>query len=227
MRARPASLALAVLVAVLGPLAACGGDDSGAATTTEGPTTTSTLPVMPADFDWWQPVKVPLGHGWTLAACTEPDPDEDNPGQHGRLCATHQGGRQAVVKFFRFDAPPDGDLNAHAARFVQDFIADRRQGCGAEYRVTAEKIEPVDAPDGAARRYGFRGGATGSPDTERTVQWAGIRGDALEIVSVSGYDPGSCVTPIGEGTLQDLTDLIPGVDELVRAAGMPGPKPGT
>ena len=77
-----------------------------------------------------------------------------------------------------------------------------------------------------ARRYGFTGGAQGSPTTEHTVQWAGIRGDALAIITISVYDPGSCIVPDGEGTVQDLEEVQPGIDALVEASGLQGPPPG-
>jgi hypothetical protein len=210
-------------------IAACGDDGSTRTVTTEA--TTTTLPPMPADFDWWDPSPTPIGGGWVVERCTDDllpqsvrttiDAAKNRP----VLCIDHPDGRHAIVRLFRFQAPADGDLNAHAGRFVDDFVADRKQGCGEGYRVKADPIVPEHAVDGDLRRYGFTGGATGAGTTEHTVQWAGIRGPALEIITISVYDPGSCIVPDGEGTLQDLEEVLPGFDALVQAVGMPGEPP--
>jgi hypothetical protein len=206
----PALVCLALVLT-----AACGGDDEEPPSTT-APTTSTTLPAMPADFDWWHPTaRVPLGGGWTFGACEGDDPS---------LCYEHPDGRHGIVELFRLNAGPDFDLNDWAARFVSDFVDDRTKGCGASYRVEAEPIEALDLPDGPVRRYGFAGGAEGAPNTERTIQWAGVRGDGvLVIVVLSGYDPGSCVAGEGEGTLQDQEEVVPGIQALLLASGLPDP----
>jgi hypothetical protein len=203
-----------VLLALALVLAACGGDDDGSSSDTTERTTT-TLPVMPADFDWWNPVEVPLGDDWVLHACE---------GEDTSLCFEHPEGGSGVLELFRFDAPADFNINAHAARFVEDFRNDRRLGCGVEYRVEPEPIEALELPDGPARRYGFHGGSQGSVDTERTIQWAGLRGTSLVIVTLSGYDPGSCVAALDEATLEEMTAVLDGIHALVLAAGLPKPE---
>lgn len=232
MARRIALIALAVLAAL--PLAACGGgddDDGDRGEPADRSSTTVTLPPMPADFDWWDPSPTPIGRGWILQRCTEDLlPASVRTTVAGAppsvLCFDHPDGRHGIVRLFRFLAPADGDLNAHAARFVDEFIADRKQGCGEAYVVKAEPIVALDLPDGPARRYGFTGGASGAGTTERTVQWAGIRGGAIEIVTISVYDPGSCIVPDGEGTLAALEEVLPGIDALLTAAGLPGEPPG-
>jgi hypothetical protein len=219
---------VAVPLALLAAACGSGGDDE-PTDTTEAPTTT--LPVMPTDFSWWDPSPTPIGAGWVLERCTDDllpatvrstiVPDKPRP----VLCFDHPDGRHGILKIFRFLAPEDGDLNAQAARFVDDFVADRRQGCGENYLVKADPIVPLELPDGTARRYGFTGGATGSPTTEHTVQWAGIRGPALVIVTISVYDPGSCIVPDGEATLDDLDEVQPGIEALISASGLPGEPP--
>lgn len=215
-------LPLTVLLVVALAATACGGggDDEADATTTS---TSTTLPTMPTDFRWWDPSPNPLGGGWVLHRCTVEVGQEADPAQ---LCFDNPDGRKGVVRLFRFLAPDDGDLNAHAGRFVDDFITDRKDGCGKEYVVKAEPIVAVDANGGRVVRYGFTGAFSGSPVTERTVQWAGIRGEALEIITLSAYDPGSCVVPNGEATLDAVDEVIPGIDALVSASGLQGPKPG-
>jgi hypothetical protein len=203
-----------VAVALVIGAAACGGGDDDTSAPPPS-TTTTTLPDMPADYDWWHPPdEVSLGGEWVLKPCEGDDPT---------LCYEHADGRRGTVELYRFAAPADPNLNAHAAKFVEDFLADRRAGCGAEYRVTAEPIDPLELPDGPGRRYGFAGGATGAPDTERTIQWAGIRDIALVIVTISAYDPGACVAAEGEGTLEDLEEILPGLHALIQASGLPDP----
>jgi hypothetical protein len=219
MLARPLAWGLLALPVLLVPAACGGGSQDAATTTTSTIATTTTLPAMPADFDWWAPAaRVALGHGWTVGACTGTTP----PTSKGKaLCLDNKDGRTAVVEHFRFAAPADGDLSHHATQFVADFLADRKAGCGAGYQVEAEPTIALDLRDGQAKRYGFMGGYEGAPKTERTVQWAGVRGPALVIVTISGYDPGSCIPNTGQGTLDDLGQIVPGLDALVVAAGLP------
>lgn len=220
LRRRPAALVAPALVPVLLLVAAAGcsggDDDDGGAGSDTTERTTTTVPAMPADFDWWNPAgEVPLGDGWVLRACE---------GDDGTLCFEHPEGRTGIIELFRFDAPADLNINAHAARFVEDFRNDRKLGCGAEYRVEPEAIEALELPDGPARRYGFRGGAQGSVDTERTIQWAGLRGTSLVIITLSGYDPGSCVAALDEATLEEQAAVLDAVHALVLAAGLPTPE---
>jgi hypothetical protein len=220
MRSRSVALGLVAAVALLSSTACGGSSGKGASTsTTAAQTTTTALPAMPTSFSWWSPAPTALGNGWTISSC---DPSQQVPQSQGKvLCLNNKDGRQAVLEHFRFAAPADGNLNHHAAQFVQDFLNDRKAGCGQAYRVDAEPIDALNLPDGPARRYGFTGGAANAPNSERTVQWAGIRGPALVIVTISGYDPGSCVPSSGQGTLEDLTEIIPGLHALVLAAGLP------
>ena len=217
MRTRPLTWGLITLPVLLATVA-CGSGGGSAATTTSTIATTTTLPAMPADFNWWTPTPTPIGHGWTIGPCTA----GEAPASKGKaLCLTSKGGHDAVVEHFRFAAPADGNLNHHAAQFVEDFRADRQAGCGEAYILEADPILALDLRDGPAKRYGFTGAYRGAPKTERTVQWAGIRGPALVIISISGYDPGSCIPNTGQGTLQDLDEIIPGLNALVLSAGLP------
>ena len=91
----------------------------------------------------------PLGGDWVLGACEGDDPT---------LCYEHPDGRHGIVELFRFAAPADCNLNAHAAA-VRRRLHRRPQGRAAarQYRVVAEPIEAARA----ARRH--RPGATASP----------------------------------------------------------------
>jgi hypothetical protein len=220
MRARTVTAVLLAAAALL-CVPACGGGGGGddASSSSTKPTTATTTPALPASFDWWSPQTTALGHGWTIGPCA---PAQQVPKSQGRVdCLNNADGRQAVVEHYRFNAPADRDMDHHAAQFMQDFTADRKAGCGAGYRVVAEPVVPLTLPDGDAREYGFHGGFAGAPDTERTIQWAGIRGDVLVIVTISAYDPGSCVPNSGQGSVDDLKVLVPAVDRLVRGFGLP------
>lgn len=157
MRTRTLGTGLVVLAALVG-MAACGGGSPAAAPTTTATTDvpTTTLPVMPTNFDWWAPTATPIGHDWTIGPCLA----AGAPATKGKaLCLQGKGGHQAFLEHFRFSAPGDPDLTHHATQFVSDFLKDRTTGCGQAYRVTAEPVVPLTVPDGPAVRYGFTGGA--------------------------------------------------------------------
>lgn len=213
-RAR-AAIAPSVLALVL--LACGGGDDDGADTTTSAPTTTTTaLDTTGFDqFDWRNPQPLAVGHGWTLADCEGDEP---------LLCLTHDDGRTARLEHRRFQGEiAQVEITAHAARFVEEFTKDRTAGCGSGYQVVPEEHEHLFLADGPALRYGFSGGAGGTASviTERTLQWGALRDGTLVLVTLSGYNPGSCLSPEGEGLLDDLEELVPSIDALLTAAGMP------
>ena len=220
MRARTLTAGLLAAAALLAaPACGGGGSGDGGGSTTTKATTSTTTPALPDAFDWWSPQTTQLGRGWTIGPCA---PAQQVPKSQGRVdCLNNEDGRQAVVEHYRFSASADRDLDHHAAQFLHDFTADRKAGCGAGYRVDAEPVVPLTLPDGDARRYGFQGGFAGAPETERTVQWAGYRDDVLVIVTLSAYDPGSCVPNTGQGSLDDLRQLVPAVDRLVLKYGLP------
>lgn len=222
------SLLALLAVLLLAPLAAaCGGDGDDTPTTTLAPPTT--LPAMPTDFSWWDPSPTPIGQGWVLTRCTDPHPelDRQSPGQaSGVVCLEHPDGRRGLVRLYRDDTTAETDLDAYAAHVVETITTDRKQGCGKGYEVASEPVDLLKLPEGPTRRYGFTGGSTGSVTTERTVQWAGLRGTALEIITVAAFDPGSCIVPQGDATLASQLQIVPGIEALIVASGFEGPKPG-
>ena len=194
---------LIVLVIGAGLLAAaCGSDEEPTSATS---TTSSAVPAVAVD--WEKLGSHDLGSGWTLR-----DAEGDAPIveilEDGRLV-----GSLEVVSFplatlpevtaARRDGGAGAALAAHASSFFTAIREDRRAGCGSDYRFRPDEPETVELLDGAAIRYGFTGGVTGAE--ERTVQWAGIRGDALVILSVPAYDPGSCLGT--EGAELDVATL--------------------
>ena len=209
-------LALVVLIA----LAACGGGSSTAATTTTTtePTSTTTLPVMPSTFDWWAPTATPIGHGWTIEAL----PAGPGAGEQGP--APLPAGRRPPPGLPRALPLPGADRpRPHPPR--RPVRGGLPEGPHVRLRPAVpgggRTGRPETVRDGTAVRYGFTGGAASAADSERTVQWAGVRGSALVIVTISGYDPGSCLPNTGQGSLDDLKDIIPGLDALIRASGLP------
>ena len=219
MRARTVTAGLLAAAALLWAPACGGGGSHDASSTTAKATTTTTTPPLPATFDWWSPQTTQLGRGWTIGPCA---PAQQVPQSRGRVdCLNNEDGRQAVVEHYRFTLPADPNLDHHAAQFQKDFLADRKAGCGAGYRVLPEPVVAMTLPDGDARRYGFHGGFAGAPDTERTVQWAGIRSNVLMIITISAYDPGSCVPNTGQASVDDLRQLVPAIDRLVLKYGFP------
>jgi hypothetical protein len=219
MRARSLTVGLLGAAALL--TAACGGGGSkdGATTSTKA-TTATTTPALPATFDWWAPQTTQLGHGWTVGPCAPAQLVPSTPG--GKvLCLNDEDGRQAVIAHFRLTPPADGQVSSFTTRFKQEIATDRKAGCGSGYRIEDEPPVPLTPPDGDARRFGFTAGFNNAPDTERTVEWAGIRGASLVVLSIVGYDPGSCLQNTGQGSLADLRQLVPAIDRLVLKFGLP------
>ena len=204
------TLAAVAIAAVLST--GCGSDDPDG-TTDPTSTTTSTTAASAgglADFDWSAPEPTALEGGWTIADCA---------GDAPVLCLTHEDGRTTKVEHLRFELP-GGTLREHAARYVADLVVDRAAGCGEDYHVDADLLVDLDTADGPVLRYGFLGG-TGDVPTERTVQWAGERDGGLVLVTLAGFDAGSCLAPEGDGTVADVGQLIDGLDTLISAAGLP------
>ena len=225
-----------ILLALGLALSACGGDadgsgsDGGSAATT--PTTADEPRVV--RVDWLDPsLSVDLGGGYTLQHCEGAAPVH---------CLTKDGVPAGLLELASYPltsldaltkARARGErvaLEAHVDDFLTSFRADRRQGCGPEYVVTPEPVRFVDAPDGLLASYGFRGApGDGAAPTERTLQWAGLRGSNLELVSISAFDPTSCVESGSEGTISELQEVETRLRQLVEGNPLPvevGPAPG-
>ena len=206
-----------------------GGDEGPAATT---PTTADEPDVV--QVDWLDPaLSVDLGGGYTLRHCEGAAPVHcltkgDDPAGLVELASYPLTSLDALSQ-----ARARGErvaLEAHVDDFLTSFRADRRQGCGPEYVVTPEPLRFVDAPDGLLASYGFRGGpGEGAAPTERTLQWAGLRGSNLVLVSISAFDPTSCVESGSEGTIAELHEVEARLRSLVEGNALPaevGPAPG-
>ena len=194
---------------------------------TSAASTTSTTPDLEAAprFAWTSLVDVDLGAGWHLV---------DGEGDAPVVEVERDGEVVGIVELVAFplDTLPtvsrrlaeDGEraaLAAHAEGYLREFREDRRQGCGPDHQFTPEPVVERSFPDGVAVRYGFTGGV-GSEQTERTIQWAGIRGDDLVIVSVAAYDEGSCIGTEGaELTTSELAELEPLLAPAAEANPLP------
>ena len=216
---------LVVTLVALLLMSACGGGSSDAAadedrapTTTSPPTTSTTEPdpePEPADpitVDWTGRTVDPASvDGWSLAFC-----EGDGP----FVCVTRNGRTVGAVELLSYDRRAaldefDGDLRAWAEDHERVIAEDRAEGCGADYRLTAE--EPADAI--VAGRQGLRvvlTGGTGDDVTERNVAYVVVRDDDFFLVGANAYDPDGCIGTEGSDWTTD--DLVAFEDVLAAMA---------
>jgi hypothetical protein len=159
----------------------------------------STLPEPPTTPISWSSVGVhDLGEGWSLR-----DAEGDGP----FIDVFLHDRRVGSIELVSFPLESLGEevvtLRAHVEDFVDTLRDDRRAGCGPRYPFEATPVVELDLPDGEAVRYGFRGGRPGRQ--ERSLQWAGIRGERLVIISVNAYDSLGCLG--SEGGDMDVATL--------------------
>lgn len=224
------------VVGVLALTAACGGDgdggntgDGGGGDDRPGAATTSTAVADAADVptidDWLDPeLSVDLGRGFRLTHC-----EGDAP----VLCVTGDGEDRGIVELSSFPVEsldevraalprgPKAALEAHVGDYLASLREDRENGCGAGYVVTPLPTTVTEGADGPVASYGFTGARRGEAVSERTVQWAALRGDNLVLVNLSGYDEGSCVPAEGEGTVADVVALEPRLRPVIEANPLP------
>jgi hypothetical protein len=216
---RHLSLLAGLAVAVL---PACGGDHqavSASTTSTVAPT---------AAINWNAPAPTDVGRGWSIRDC-----EGDAP----LVCVDRDGVPAGVLEIGRFplNSLPDvvaaqqgsGDraaLDTQARVFLRDLSADRKEGCGLGYGIASAPVVHLRAADGPVVRYGFTGtGDDGSP-SERIVQYAGIRGTTLVILTANAYDVGGCLPPEGTAfTSGLLAEFEPLLEAAVKASPFPSP----
>ena len=186
-----------------------------------GTGTTVTVPDRPGPLvDWARPVPVDLGDGWAVA-----DTEGDGP----FLTVLRHGRTVGFVEYLDFPLEgPAADeraaLDAHVADFVQAIGEDRSGVPISGYRFDPDPAVHLPAADGSLVRYGFRGTYPDGRPSERTIQWAGIRGGRLVLVAAAANDPGGLFPPEGvEFTSADLDAVAERLDRLVRASGLPDP----
>ena len=203
-------------------LSACSSDHqavSASTTTTVAPT---------AAIDWTAPAPTDVGQGWSVRDC-----EGDAP----LVCVDRDGAPAGVLEIGRFPLDSlsevvaarqqDGDraaLDTQAKVFLRDLSADRKEGCGIGYGIAPAPVAHLRAADGPVVRYGFTGtGDDGSP-SERIVQYAGIRGTTLVILTANAYDVGGCLPPEGTAfTSGLLAEFEPQLEAAVKTSPFPAP----
>lgn len=212
---------------------ACSGEGEAVSVppTTSVPTSTTATstprPEAPVDWSALGSEPVAIGGGWTLADAEGEGPLFD-VGRDGRLL-----GQLEVVSFpvetldgMRETLAGGGTeidaLQEHAQGYLGSFRIDRAAGCGAGYAFRADPVEILGTPDGAAVRYGFTGVLAGGAPSERVLQFAGLRGEDLVILTATAADEGGCLSPEGPTfTTEQLDLLAPVLAEVVPGSGLP------
>ena len=161
----------------------------------------------------WASIKpTDLGDGWRVQDC-----DGDAP----FVCVARNDEILGVMEVLRL--PTEGrTLDQHVTGYYESIKNDRKDGCGADYKIATEPVRPVTAPDGDVIRYGFTGALGNAPGiSERVIQFAGIRDDKLVILAASANDDGGCLSREGEFTTAQLRDFEPRLALLVNSSGLP------
>lgn len=197
---RPFTVIAALVVATLVALGVTVAADEGGTDERAGPA-----------FDWAGRAPVDLGGGWSVA-----DAEGDGPFVEVRLDGE-------VVGFLEYlDVAVEGTLDDHVAAFVDAIGADRANAPIAGYRFVPDRAVHLTAVDGPIVRYGFTGTLPDGSPSERTFNWAGIRGGRLVLVSAQANDPGGLFPPEGVAlTTDQLESVVDRLDRLVRASGLP------
>ena len=212
---------------------ACRGDAEGeggaGGPAAPGPSRPSSTTVVNADVprvdDWLaSDLSLALGGGIALTHC-----DGDAP----VLCFSRDGGERGILELSSFpiaslDAVRGAQakgaraaLEAHVAEYLASLRDDRVAGCGDGYVVTALPTTFTEGPAGPVASYGFAGARRGEAVSERTVQWAALRGENLVLLNLSGYDDGSCVPAEGEGSVADAVAVEVRLRPVVEANPLP------
>ena len=215
---RTVPVAVATGALALGALYATG-DDAGTGPT--GPTVTTQVEASPV-VDWAQHRGADLGGGWSVV-----DTEGDGP----MLTVLEHGRTVGFIEYLDFPLEmPAGDtratLDAHVGEYVEAIGADRANMPIEGYRFVPDPVVHATASDGAIIRYGFRATMPDGRPSGRTVQWAGIRAGRIVLVSAAANDPGGLFPPEGTELTSAQLDAVAGrLDRMVRASGLPLPRP--
>jgi hypothetical protein len=209
-------------LAAMALLPACSGDHQAVSAST-----TSTAPPPPPAINWSAPGSTDVGGGWAVHDC-----EGDGP----LVCIEREDGAGGVLEIGRFPLASLAEVTAARTRgeraaldtqarvFLRDLEVDRKEGCGAGYRITPAPVRHLRAADGPVVRYGFIGSGNDGAPSERIVQYAGIRGETLVILTANAYDIGGCLPPEGGAfTSGLLAEFEPRLDALVKASPFPSP----
>lgn len=210
---------LSILLLAAALLTGCADGAVRVAAPAAGPSTVAPSPPPPPRVDWATPSTVRLSDRFSLGDCA---------GDAPLVCVTSGGRVVGALEVLRFPvaslpalAGKAGReaLTAHAAAYVASFVEDRRAGCPAGYRVTPAPARFV-APDVVA--YGFTGTLASGAPSERQVQYAGIRGADLVVLSAPAYEAEGCLPPEGDGfDVATLDALVPLLDAVMARSPLP------
>lgn len=170
------------------------------------------------EVDWnSRTVSLDAPAGWTVAFC-----EGDAP----LLCVQRDGEPAGGVELLEFDAP-ELPLEAWAAEHHDFMAADRSMGCGDEYVVVPDVVQPATVAGIAGIRASFTGYMGDGRPAERNVTYAVVIDEALFLIVANAYEPDGCVGTEGgeftveglravEKTLADIAigSVLPGIDRL-------------
>lgn len=213
-------LASTVLLVLVALLTGCGDDDDGAAPPGE--------PSQPAIVIDWTDRTTPDDTGeYTVSFC-----EGDGP----FLCFEHDGEFLGTIELVDYDvasldvirdalaggASPVEALEAHAADFAANFAADRAEGCGPDYVVTADEVVPMTVGGQPGLRFGWTAQRDGAV-VERVVTYGVITDGTLFSLVAIGLTDDGCLERMGELPIGELEGLLPTLDRVAAGSKLPAP----
>ena len=197
--------------------------------TSAPPASTTPTTRVPVTIDWTDADTVTdLGDGWSVAACE---------GGATLLCVSRNGEEAGVVEalayplesFEGYDpaATPAETLPLIAGDFLESMEADRRAGCGQDYRF--EEIPPEAFALGGlpGLSYGFAGALSDGSPSELNLQYSTVVEEYLVLVVAAAYDEGGC--PGKDELLSfdsaELADFRPHLEQILAASPLPPAAP--
>ena len=220
------------MVLVLALAGACDGDGDGdgagdgAAAPPTSPSTsatpTSTASVAPLAIDWSGRTISPATVGpWSVRFCE---------GEAPLICLDRDGRPAGAIERSEFPVSSipslqqalEAKVTARAAlavlaqQTVETFAADRKEGCGTDYLVTAEPVVAQPVLGGEGVRYGWSA-RVGGEVVERSVTYAAVREGVLHLLVAGGLAEGGCVEKLGEFGVQDLEAALPVLDRVAAS----------
>lgn len=181
----------------------------------------------PAVLNWSAPSTVQLSGGWTIAPAEGDAPlldvllDGRAVGQL-EILRFPVATLEAVQAALEAGGSEQEALEVHAGEYDEAIRSDRVAGCGPDYGFAADPATLLDTASGPAVRYGFAGTLADGAPSERVVQFAGLDGETLVIVSAVAYDPGGCLANEGVAfTSEELERFQPVLTDTIRVSGLP------
>lgn len=199
-------------------------------TTSPPPASTTPTTAVPVTIDWRDPDTVAeLAGGWSVAACE---------GGAALLCVSRNGEEAGVVEALAYPlesfegyepaATPVDILALIADDFLESMKADRRAGCGEDYRFEKIRPEPFVLGGRPGISYGFTGTLGDGSPAELNLQYSTVVDENLVLMVAAAYDEGGCP---GKDELLSfdsagLADFRPQLEQLLEASPLPAVAPG-